>query len=134
MALPRPRSGARGERGSLERTILLFAAADDPEDVRAATIDSIRALMLIRAFRVRGHLEADLDPLRVKEIESHPELDPLSYGFTEADFDRPIFINNVLGLETATLNQIVKIVSETYCGSIPVEFMHIQDQTQKTWM
>ncbi|MEE8500941.1 MAG: 2-oxoglutarate dehydrogenase E1 component, partial [Kiloniellales bacterium] len=83
-------------------------AAITAADVRAATVDSIRALMLIRAYRVRGHLEADLDPLGVKPIEPHPELDPLSYGFTEEDFDRPIFINHVLGLETATLNQIVK--------------------------
>jgi len=105
-----------------------------PADVRAATIDSIRALMLIRAFRVRGHLEADLDPLQVNEIEPHPELDPRSYGFTEADFDRPIFINYVLGLETATLNDIVKAVRATYCGKIGVEFMHIQDPAQKAWI
>ena len=105
-----------------------------PEDVRAATIDSIRALMLIRAFRVRGHLEADLDPLRVNEIEPHPELDPRSYGFTDEDFDRPIFINYVLGLETATLNDIVKAVRETYCGKIGIEFMHIQDPAQKAWI
>jgi 2-oxoglutarate dehydrogenase E1 component len=105
-----------------------------PEDVRAATIDSIRALMLIRAYRVRGHLEADLDPLGLKTVPSHPELDPLSYGFTEADFDRPIFINYVLGLETATLRQIVKTVRATYCGKIGVEFMHIQDPAQKAWI
>jgi 2-oxoglutarate dehydrogenase E1 component len=104
------------------------------EDVRAATIDSIRALMLIRAYRVRGHLEADLDPLRVKAIEPHPELDPFSYGFTEADFDRPIFINYVLGLETASLREIVQAVRETYCGKIGVEFMHIQDPAQKAWI
>jgi 2-oxoglutarate dehydrogenase E1 component len=105
-----------------------------PEAVRAATIDSIRALMLIRAYRVRGHLEADLDPLGLKPIEPHPELDPLSYGFTEADFDRPIFINYVLGLETATLRQIVQAVRQTYCGKIGVEFMHIQDPAQKAWI
>ncbi len=105
-----------------------------PEDVRAATTDSIRALMLIRAFRVRGHLEADLDPLRVQEIEPRPELDPRSYGFSGDDFDRPIFINNLLGLETATLNEIVKLLRETYCGPIGVEFMHIQDPGQKAWI
>ncbi|MFQ5775752.1 MAG: 2-oxoglutarate dehydrogenase E1 component [Kiloniellaceae bacterium] len=103
-------------------------------DVRAATIDSIRALMLIRAYRVRGHLQADLDPLGLKPIEPHPELDPRSYGFTEADFDRPIFINHVLGLETATLRQILKAVQATYCGKIGVEFMHIQDPAQKAWI
>ncbi|MHA1599640.1 MAG: 2-oxoglutarate dehydrogenase E1 component [Alphaproteobacteria bacterium] len=104
------------------------------EDIRAATIDSIRALMLIRAYRVRGHLEADLDPLGLKPIEPHPELDPTSYGFTEADFDRPIFINYVLGLEVATLREILAAVRATYCGRIGVEFMHIQDPGQKAWI
>ena len=102
--------------------------------VRAATTDSIRALMLIRAYRVRGHLEANLDPLGLTEISPHPELDPKAYGFTEADMDREIFIDNVLGLETATVRQIVKVLRETYCGSIGVEFMHIQSPEQKTWI
>ncbi|MPZ09100.1 MAG: 2-oxoglutarate dehydrogenase E1 component [Kiloniellaceae bacterium] len=102
--------------------------------VRAATLDSIRALMLIRAYRVRGHLEADLDPLGLKPIEPHPELDPKSYGFTEADMDRPIFIDNVLGLESASLRKIVEVVRATYCGTIGVEFMHIQDPAQKAWI
>ncbi len=109
------------------------AVADDP-GVRAATLDSIRALMLIRAYRVRGHLEANLDPLGLKAVEPHPELDPKSYGFTEADMDRPIFIDNVLGLETASLRKIVEVVRDTYCGSIGVEFMHIQDPAQKAWI
>src|SRR3546814_17624720 len=83
--------------------------------------------MLIRAYRVRGHLEADLDPLGLKAIEPHPELDPKSYGFTEADMDRPIFIDKVLGLEVASLRKIVEVVRATYCGPIGIEFMHIQD-------
>ena len=62
--------------------------------------------MLIRAYRIRGHLLAKLDPLELLEKEIHPELDPASYGFTAEDYDRPIFINNVLGLETATLHEI----------------------------
>ncbi|MCG8360347.1 MAG: 2-oxoglutarate dehydrogenase E1 component, partial [Kiloniellales bacterium] len=103
-------------------------------DIRAATLDSIRALMLIRAYRVRGHLEADLDPLGLKPHEPHPELDPKTYGFTESDMDRPIFINNVLGLETASLREIMKAVRETYCGTIGVEYMHIQDPAQKAWI
>ena len=112
------------------------AARADVNDtgVRAATLDSIRALMLIRAYRVRGHLEANLDPLGLKPIEPHPELDPRSYGFTEEDMDRPIFIDNVLGLETASLRKIVEVVRATYCGSIGVEFMHIQDPAQKAWI
>ncbi len=105
-----------------------------PEDIRVAATDSIRARMLIRAYRERGHLEADLDPLRVQKIEPRPELDPRGYGFTEADFDRPIFINNVLGLETATLTEITKALRENYCGRIGVEFMHIQEADQKAWI
>lgn len=102
--------------------------------VRDATLDSIRALMLIRSYRVRGHLKADLDPLNLKAPEAHPELDPMSYGFKEKDLDRPIFINYVLGLEQATLRDIMKVLDETYCGSIGVEFMHIQDPDEKAWI
>ncbi|MCW8307544.1 2-oxoglutarate dehydrogenase E1 component [Acidiphilium sp. PA] len=101
---------------------------------RQATIDSIRALMFIRAYRVRGHLEADLDPLGLKRPGHHPELDPVSYGFTEADMDRPIFIDMVLGRETATMREIIGILRESYCGKIAVEFMHIQDPEQKSWI
>src|SRR5690606_6142686 len=103
-------------------------------DVRAAARDSIRALMLIRAHRVRGHLEANLDPLQLKPVERHPELDYRTYGFTDADLDRRIFIDNVLGLETPTLRQIVQVLRETYCGNIGVEYMHIQDPDQKQWI
>jgi 2-oxoglutarate dehydrogenase E1 component len=104
------------------------------EQVRAATIASLRALMLIRSYRVRGHLEARLDPLGLQIPAPHAELDYRSYGFTDADLDRPIFIDNVLGRETATLREIVRILRDTYCGSIGVEFMHIQDPEQKAWI
>ncbi len=103
-------------------------------DVRSATLDSLRAIMLIRAYRIRGHLLAKLDPLQLSEEDIHPELDPATYGFTEADYDRPIFINHVLGLEIATLREILDVVKRTYCSTIGVEFMHIQDPAQKAWI
>jgi 2-oxoglutarate dehydrogenase E1 component len=106
----------------------------DNRDVRAATLDSVRALMLIRAYRIRGHLYSKLDPLGLAEIEYHPELDYKTYGFSEADLDREIFIDNVLGMETATLRNILELVEATYCGKIGVEFMHIQDPEQKAWI
>ncbi len=105
-----------------------------PDELRAATKDSLRALMMIRTYRVRGHLEAQLDPLGLQMPPPHPELDPATYGFTEADMDRPIFIDHVLGLEVATPRQILKVLRETYCGPIGVEFMHIQDPDQKAWI
>ncbi|HIJ63163.1 MAG TPA: 2-oxoglutarate dehydrogenase E1 component [Rhodospirillaceae bacterium] len=110
------------------------AAPSSQEDIRKSTLDSIRALMFIRAYRVRGHLQARLDPLGLQHPEPHPELDYRSYGFTEADLDREIFIDNVLGLETAPLRTIINVVQETYCGTIGVEFMHIQDPDQKAWI
>ena len=104
------------------------------EDVTGATRDSLRALMLIRAYRIRGHLIADLDPLEMRDHTVHPELDPSTYGFHEEDLDRPIFIDKVLGLETATLREILAILRRTYCGTFAVEFMHITDPEQKQWI
>jgi len=104
------------------------------DDIRAATKDSLRALMLIRSYRVRGHLEARLDPLGLATPKAHPELTPATYGFTDADLDRPIFIDHVLGLETATVRQILQVCRASYCGPIGVEFMHIQDPDQKSWI
>ncbi len=99
-----------------------------------ATQDSIRALMLIRAYRVMGHLVADLDPLGLSDRKIHKELRPETYGFTEADLDRPVFIDKVLGLETATVRQILRILRRTYCRKIGVEFMHITSPVQKAWI
>lgn len=104
------------------------------DDIRQATLDSIRALMLIRAYRMRGHMAANLDPLGLEKRGDNSELDPASYGFEERDMDRPIFINYYLGLESATIREIVKICRQTYCGSIGVEFLHIQDAEEKAWI
>ncbi|MGX9966860.1 2-oxoglutarate dehydrogenase E1 component [Roseomonas sp. F4] len=113
------------------------AAAGNTVDKAAAqraVLDSIRALMLIRSYRVRGHLEAQLDPLGLQKPKPHPELDPKTYGFAEADLDRPIFLDFVLGREYATLREILAICRASYCGSIGTEFMHIQDPEQKSWI
>jgi 2-oxoglutarate dehydrogenase E1 component len=99
-----------------------------------ATQDSIRALMLIRAYRAMGHLIADLDPLGLAERKKGRELRPDFYGFTEADLDRPIFIDKVLGLETATVREIMRILKRTYCRHVGVEFMHITNPAQKSWI
>src|SRR5215469_149414 len=111
-----------------------FAARADDETFHQAATDSICALNLIRAYRVRGHLEADLDPLRLEERGPYPELDYRSYGFTEADLDREIFINNLLGRERAKLREIIAILRKTYCGTIGVEYMHIQVPAERAWI
>ncbi len=104
------------------------------DEVRRATMDSVRALMLIRAYRMRGHLAADLDPLKLRAPENHPELNPASFGFSDADLDRPIFLDKVLGLEQASIRQIIEILRRTYCHTLGVEFMHISEPGQKGWI
>jgi 2-oxoglutarate dehydrogenase E1 component len=103
-------------------------------DVHQATRDSVRALMLIRAYRMRGHFHAKLDPLGIEAPRDREELDPRSYGFTEADFDRKIFLDHVLGLEYGSLREIVAICERTYCQTLGVEFMHISNAAQKSWI
>tara|TARA_R110002073_G_scaffold19336_13_gene70750 strand:- start:1621 stop:4602 length:2982 start_codon:yes stop_codon:yes gene_type:complete len=104
------------------------------EDVRAATQDSIRAIMMIRAYRMRGHLAADLDPLNLTSFGEQPELQPETYGFGSDDMDREIFIDGYLGLQTATPRQMLKILKRTYCGTVGVEFMHISNPQEKAWL
>ena len=90
--------------------------------------------MIIRAYRIRGHLVADLDPLGMRSTTPHPELDPKSYGFTDADMDRPIFIDNVLGLQIATMREILSIVKRTYCGTFALQYMHISNPEEAGWL
>ncbi|MEO9824655.1 MAG: 2-oxoglutarate dehydrogenase E1 component [Paracoccaceae bacterium] len=104
------------------------------EQIKRAVLDSIRALMIIRAYRIRGHLVAELDPLGMRDETPHPELDPKSYGFTDADMDRPIFIDNVLGLEMASMREIIAIVKRTYCGTFALQYMHISNPIEAGWL
>jgi 2-oxoglutarate dehydrogenase E1 component len=104
------------------------------EAVLQAAQDSARALMLVRAYRVRGNLLADLDPLHQEETPYYAELDPATYGFTDNDMDRPIFIDGVLGVENATLREIMDILRRAYCGKIGTEFMHIASADKKSWV
>jgi 2-oxoglutarate dehydrogenase E1 component len=105
-----------------------------PAETMKAVRDSIRALMLIRSYRVRGHLAADLDPLKLTERRPHPELQPETYGFGPEDMNRLIYIDKVLGLEMASMRQIIEILRRTYCSKIGVEFMHISVPQQKAWI
>src|SRR3954452_2448615 len=105
-----------------------------PADVQQATRDSIHALMLIRAYRIRGHFHAKLDPLGLEPPKDDEELDPRSYGFSDGDLDRKIFLDFVLGLEFATMREIVAICQRTYCQTMGIEFMHISNAQQKAWI
>ena len=131
--MPQPQEAAAakekifGKAKELDSTI-------SQEAVKRAVLDSIRALMIIRAHRIRGHLSADLDPLRLQATGQHLELQPKSYGFEEVDMDRPIFIDNVLGLQFASMRQIIDILKRTYCSTFALQYMHISDPEQSSWL
>ena len=99
-----------------------------------AARDTLGARLLIRAYRTRGHLIAKLDPLELTARREHPELRPKTYGFTKADYHRPIYIGGALGFEFATLRQVLDILKRTYAGTIGFEYMHISDPTQRAWI
>ena len=115
------------------------AAASAPtgvsaDEVRAAAHDSIRALMLIRTYRVRGHLHAKLDPLGIEQPIQNAELTPEFHGFGPNDLDRPIYLDGVLGLQYATIREVMAILEQSYCGPIGVQFMHIAEPEEKAWI
>ncbi|MGB6118243.1 MAG: 2-oxoglutarate dehydrogenase E1 component [Mesorhizobium sp.] len=137
-------SALDGNWGQVEKLVdrklkdkaLTGGAAPSGEAIERATRDSVRAIMMIRAYRMRGHLHANLDPLGIaSKLEDYNELSPENYGFTEADYDRPIFIDNMLGLgEYATVRQMLDLLQRTYSSTLGVEFMHISDPVEKSWI
>ena len=106
----------------------------ESQSIKEASKDSVRAIMLIRAYRIRGHLIANLDPLLIQKKDEHPELKPETYGFTKKDYTRKIFLDGVLGLQYADLKQILQILKKTYCSTIGYEFMHMGDPDEKAWI
>ena len=127
-------SVAPAVEAKLAKSIEAKVPSASSDSVRAATLDSLRAIMMIRAYRMRGHLAANLDPLGLSPPRDASELDPATYGFSEADFDRPIFLDFVLGIESSTVREILAILRRTYCGDLGVQYMHISNPEEKAWL
>ena len=108
--------------------------AADPQQVIRAASDAIRAMMLIRTYRVRGHLLADLDPLGLSRREMTPDLTPEYHGFTEADMDRPIYLGGTLGFEHASIRELIAVLRRNYCGHVGLEYMHIGDVEERRFL
>src|SRR3982750_780177 len=109
-------------------------ATTDPQAIRKAAEDSIRAMMLIRTYRVRGHLAADLDPLRLTPREVPADLTVEYHGFSDDDLDRPIWLCGALGFEQATVREIVTVLQRNYCGHVGLEYMHINDVEERRFL
>ncbi|MBT5900197.1 MAG: 2-oxoglutarate dehydrogenase E1 component, partial [Candidatus Pelagibacter sp.] len=129
-----PKNNVLDMQNEIVKEIPKVIKKESAEDVETATKDSVRAIMMIRAFRIRGHLIADLDPLKLFENKDHPELNPETYGFTKKDRNKKIFLDNVLGLKYATVDEILEILKRTYCSKVGVEFMHMEDPEEKSWI
>lgn len=110
------------------------AGVTDPDAVRRAAEDSIRAMMLIRSYRVRGHLAAKLDPLGLVHHPVPPELTPSFHGFSDADMDRKIWLGGTLGFQSASLREIVSVLEANYCGTVGLEYMHINDLEERRFL
>ncbi|MEK1945423.1 MAG: 2-oxoglutarate dehydrogenase E1 component, partial [Ensifer adhaerens] len=122
-------------KAKAEEAAAVTGTAVSAADIHQATRDSVRAIMMIRAYRARGHLHAKLDPLGLAApVDDYNELSPSNYGFEEKDLDRKIFIDNVLGLEYASIREMVEILERTYCSTIGVEFMHMSNPEEKAWI
>jgi 2-oxoglutarate dehydrogenase E1 component len=104
------------------------------DEVRQAADDSIRAMTLIRTYRVRGHLAANLDPLGLVKRELPEELTPEYHGFVGAAQDRPIYLCGALGFDTATVREIVAVLRANYCGVVGLEYMHINDLEERRFL
>ncbi len=98
------------------------------------TTNSLRARLLIRAYRIAGHLKADLDPLNLTEKKYIPDLDPKTYGLTDAEMEKEVFVDGVFGINQIRLDELIKILEKYYCGKIGTQFMHIQDKEQRDWI
>ena len=103
-------------------------------ELAQAASDSIRALMLIRTYRVRGHLAANLDPLGLVQQDLPADLTPEYHGFTGADLDRKVYIGGTLGLEWATIREVVDILRANYCGNVGLEYMHLSDVDERRFL
>src|SRR3954469_11556645 len=107
------------------------ATGAGPDEIGRAAEDSIRAMMLIRTYRVRGHLAADLDPLRLVRREVPADLTAEYHGFSDDDIDRPVWLGGALGFEQATVREIVRILQANYCAHVGLEYMHINDVDER---
>ena len=111
------------------------AAAPSQDAIVKAAADSIRAMLLIRTYRVRGHLAANLDPLGLNATRELPaDLRTEYHGFSEADIDRPVYLGGTMGLQWTTVRELVDTLRANYCGNVGLEYMHIADVEERRFL
>jgi len=121
-------------RAAIKKATQQAGAPADEAAIELAAADSIRAMMLIRTYRVRGHLAANLDPLGLAHHELPADLTPEFHGFSGPALDRKIFLGGYLGLEWGTMREVVDILRSNYCGNVGLEYMHISDVEERRFL
>ena len=121
------------KENNLENNILDRSGKFNYQVLADSNKDSISAVSLIRAYRLRGHLLANLDPLGMRESDYLDELHPEFYGFKKENYDKKIFLNGVINRKDASIREILKFLKKTYCGNIGYEFMHISNPDERKW-
>jgi 2-oxoglutarate dehydrogenase E1 component len=121
-------------QAAIKAAVAKGAAPIDGRAIEEAAADSIRAMMLVRTYRVRGHLGADLDPLALSKQDLPADLDPAFHGLSGAALDRKVYLGGTLGLEWATVRELVEILKRNYCGKVGFEYMHIADVEERRFI
>ena len=117
----------------LETTVESLSSDINDQNSEQSKADSIKAIALIRAYRIRGHLIANLDPLGMMERKYLHELHPEDHGFKKEDYNKKIFLHSYLDKSYASINELISFLKSIYCSSIGVEYMHITDPVEKIW-
>ena len=104
------------------------------KDIEKSKVESIKAIALIRAYRIRGHLNANLDPLGMMERKHLKDLHPEDHGFKKEEYDKKIFLHSYLDKGHASINELIPFLKRIYCSTIGIEFMHISDPVEKIWL
>ncbi|ALE16799.1 2-oxoglutarate dehydrogenase E1 component [Altererythrobacter epoxidivorans] len=105
----------------------------DPKAIEQAADDSVRAMLLVRLYRVRGHLAANLDPLGLSHREEPEDLSLEWHGFAGQE-DKEVYVGGVFGFEWVTVGELYKILRRTYCGNVGLEYMHISDTEERRFL
>ncbi len=121
-------------KAKIEKAAKSAGAPVDEARLEQAASDSLRAMNLVRTYRVRGHLAADLDPLGLNQRALPADLTPEYHGFTGDALKRKIFLDGFLGLQWATVSEIVEILRANYCGKVGLEYMHIADVEERRFL
>ncbi|WP_082515846.1 2-oxoglutarate dehydrogenase E1 component [Sphingomonas sp. Leaf412] len=125
----------RPQKGKPAPAAPAAAPAPSQDDIIKAAGDAIRVQLLIRTYRVRGHLASNLDPLGLSGLRELPaDLTTDYYGFSNADIDRPVYLGGTLGMEWATVREVVDTLRANYCGNVGLEYMHIADVEERRFL